>query len=236
MADHEEMHHKGGRGGKKGVRKAPANPMNLWMVNTDDCDDGWWPDLRPTSAIPERLVTFMVADSHEHSEDFCHFFIDDYRFERIWAQPENYLRVIKRYRGAIAPDFSTYIDMPRPMQMWNVYRSRAMAHYWQQQGIDVVPLIQFSDESSYGWIFDGLPRHSVLATSSVGVYRNPEYREAFSRGMEVACKLLEPRDLIWYGYVPDGVDVNGARIHHYDNDNDVRMRANRERRKRMGDG
>ncbi len=209
--------------------------MNMHLCNGWDCIDNMWPYLKPCYTIPEALTHFEVAESRGHPNSYVHFFIDDYRFERIWAQPENYLRVIKRYKGAIAPDFSTYIDMPRPMQMWNVYRSRAIAHYWQQQGVDVVPLIQFSDESSYGWIFDGLPRRSVLATSSVGVYRNKGYREAFVRGMEVACRLLEPRDLVWYGYVPDGVDVNGARIHHYDNDNDVRMRANRERKKRMGD-
>jgi len=201
--------------------------MNMHLCNGWDCVDNMWPYLKPCYTIPEALTHFEVAESRGYPNSYVHFFVDDYRFERIWAQPENYLRVIKRYKGAIAPDFSTYTDMPYPMQMWNVYRSRAIAHYWQQQGIDVVPLIQFSDESSYGWIFDGLPKRSVLATSSVGVYRNPKYRDSFARGMEVACKLLEPRDIIWYGHMVD-IDANGARIHHFKNDNDERMRKARK--------
>ena len=222
MADHEEMHHKGGRGGKKGVRKAPANPMNLWMVNTDDCDDGWWPDLRPTSAIPERLVTFMVADSHEHSGDFCHFFIDDYRFERLWCDPKGYLPILRRYAGVIAPDFSTYTDMPKPMQMWNVYRSRALAAYWQSQGIEVIPSVQFGQEDTWGWAFAGMPRHSVLCSSTVGIHRDMDATRLFVMGMEECVRRTEPTALVMYGHeIP--FDAGGITVLWYPNDNDQRM-------------
>lgn len=203
--------------------------MNMHICNGWDCEDNMWPHIEPVHEIPKGLATFEVASSYRHPDDYVHFFIDDYRFERIWAQPENYLHILRRYDGAIGPDFSTYTDMPRPMQMWNVYRSRALTSWWQRQGISVIPLIQFSDPSSYGWIFEGLPKHSVLATSSVGVYKNPEYRRGLAEGMELACRLLEPTDLVWYGHVVD-FDANGARIHPYKNDNDERMKAARERK------
>lgn len=203
--------------------------MNMHICNGWDCKNNMWPYIRPAYTIPKGLTHFEVASSWKHPDDFVHFCIDDYRFERVWAQPEMYVDILKRYSGAIAPDFSTYADMPYPMQMWNVYRSRALTQYWQKQGIEVIPLIQFSDESSFEWIFEGLPKHSVLATSSVGVYRNPKYREHFIKGMEVACRILRPHDLVWYGHVVN-VETYGARIHEYQNDNDVRMRASREKR------
>lgn len=202
--------------------------MNMHVCNGWDCVDNMWPYLKPCHTIPNGLTHFEVASSWSHPDDFVHFHIDDYRFERLWSHPESYVDILKRYSGAIAPDFSTYTDMPRPMQMWNVYRSRALAHFWQTQGIEVVPLIQLSGEDSFGWIFDGLPKHSVLATSSVGVYKAREHRELFAKGMELACKILEPKDLIWYGHVVD-IDTNGARIHAYENSNDIRFKANRER-------
>lgn len=202
--------------------------MNMHICSGEDCDRNMWPTLEPSYTIPNGLSTFEVASSWKHPDDFCHFFIDDYRFERIWERPENYLNVLGRYDGLIAPDFSTYTDMPVPMQMWNVYRSRALAHWWQQQGLDVIPNIMFSDEASYDWVFDGLPKYSVLATSSVGVYRNPEWRNAFKRGMEEACRRLEPAALVMYGTKVE-FDANDAEVHWYKNDNTNRVKENYRR-------
>ena len=203
--------------------------VNMQICNGYDCEDNVWPRIRPCYTIPEDMVHFEIANSYKSRDKFAHFFIDDYRFERLWERPENYIECLSRYAGLIAPDFSTYTDMPKPMQMWNVYRSRALTYYWQNQGLEVIPLIQFSDESSYEWIFEGLPKHSVLATSSVGVYRNKAYRREFAKGMEAACMALEPTDLVWYGFVVD-CDVRGARIHNFKNDNDERMKAARKRK------
>lgn len=207
--------------------------MNMHICSGEDCDRNVWPRLEPTFTIPNGLTTFEVASSWKHTDEFCHFFIDDYRFERLWDRPESYLDILSRYSGLIAPDFSTYIDMPLPMQIWNVYRSRALAYCWQQQGFDVIPNIQFSDENSYEWVFEGLPKHSVLATSSVGVYRNSIYRKEFKRGMEEACRRLEPIGLVMYGSKVD-FDANGADVYWYKNDNHERLKRWEERQKESG--
>ena len=218
----EQVSAKGGRGGKKGVRKAPANPMNLWMVNKGHCEDGWWPEIRPTQAIPEKLVTFMVADAHRHHDAFAHFFIDDYRFERLWSDPDGYLPVLRQYAGVIGPDYSTYRDMPKPMQMWNAYRTRALESYWQQQGIEVIPNIQFSQEDTWGWAVRGMPKHSVLAASVVGNHRDPIARDILVRGMENVVAKLEPTLLVMYGK-PIAFDSGDVPQIWYHNDNDRRM-------------
>lgn len=203
--------------------------MNMQICGGRDCEDNMWPVLEPTDTIPHGLTTFQVSTSYDHPEDFCHFYIDDYRFERIWQTPERYVNVLKRYDGVIAPDFSTYTDMPYPMQMWNVYRSRALAHYWQQCGIDVIPNVQFSDKRSYEWAFDGLPFGATLATSSVGVAKRKEWRDAFVEGMEECCRRCEPFQIIAYGK-PIEFDALGAMVVWYENDNDRRMRDARENR------
>ena len=199
--------------------------MNMHICTGWDCDDNMWPTIMPSHTIPNGLCTFEVASSKRHGDDFCHFYIDDYRFERVWERPEQYIDVLRRYDGVIAPDFSTYTDMPYPMQMWNVYRSRALTHYWQFMGIDVIPNIQFSDENSYTWAFDGLPLGSVLASSSVGVCRNPEWRRSFVRGIEEACRCLHPEALVMYG-AKVNFESYGAEVYWYKNDNHQRVMAN----------
>ena len=199
--------------------------MNMQICSGWDCADNMWPTIEPTHTIPDGLVTFMVADSWRHPEEFCHFYIDDYRFDRLWARPESYIEVLRRYKGVIGPDFSTYTDMPYPMQMWNKYRSMALTHYWQSEGIDVIPELQFSDQKSLEWAFDGMPKYSVLACSSVGVARNRESRRRFVEGMEQACRMLEPAGLIMYGSKVD-FDANDAEVYWFKNDNHERVVRN----------
>lgn len=198
--------------------------MNMHLCNGWDCHDNTWPTIEPTYTVPDGLTTFEVGSAWKHQDEFCHFYIDDYRFHRLWERPESYIEVLRRYGGVIAPDFSTYTDMPYPMQIWNVYRSRALAHYWQEEGIDVIPVIQFSDERSYEW-FDGLPMYSVLSCSTVGIARNKEYRKAFRRGIEEACKQLEPAALVMYGSKVD-FDPNDAEVYWFKNDNHERVARN----------
>lgn len=50
--------------------------------------------------------------------------------------------------GNNRPDYSLYRDMPLSMQIWNVFRSRALG-YMQSNRVKVVPNVRFSDERTY---------------------------------------------------------------------------------------
>lgn len=206
---------------------------NMHLVSGKDCDGNMWPTLRPVDVTPSRLTVFCAGTAGKNTDAFAHFYIDDYRFARVWNHAVTYVPVLKNYAGVIAPDFSLYTDMPYPMQMWNKYRSMALAHYWQKCGIEVIPSITFSDESSYEWVFDGLPKHSTLATSTVGVCRTKAWREAFRRGIEEACRRLEPTRLVINGSKVD-FDANGAEVCWYKNENSARVKANIAKRAEAG--
>lgn len=199
--------------------------MNMHLCNNEDCYMDMWPIIKPSYAEPNELVTFKVYNSHQNSDKYVHFFMDDYQFERIWNMPEKYLPIIKRYKGAISPNFSTYSDMPIPMQIWNVYRSRMIARYWQQNGIDVIPCIQYSNEKSLSWCFDGLPHNSTICLSTVGLMKRTENREGFKAAAEECCKAVSPRTIIIYGgNIP--FDCGGAKVIYCKNDNAERVRNN----------
>lgn len=130
---------------------------NLRLCDIDDCGPDGMPLLAPTDIRPARLIGFNYAKSWNEPKTGVgiHFFLDDYQFERIWNKPEEYTRLLASFDMACAPDWSLYLDMPRPMQQWNVYRSRAIGDWWQRQGLAVVPTLSWSDENSYEYCFNG---------------------------------------------------------------------------------
>lgn len=50
---------------------------------------------------------------------------------------------------SIPLDYSLYRDMPLSMQIWNVFRSRALGYYMQSNVVKVVPKVRFSYERTY---------------------------------------------------------------------------------------
>lgn len=197
---------------------------NLHICDAYDCDDDGWPLLAPVDAMPKGLTTFEVATADKHPEDFCHFFIDDYRFERVWNQPERYIDTLRRYEGVLSPDFSMYTDMPLPMQAWNSYRSKALSRYWQQVGMTVIPTLCWSDERSYDFAFRGIPQRSTVAVSTVGVVKSQEATRLFKQGLREAIKQLYPQRVILYGK-PIDMGPLGTDVVYYANDNQRRVKA-----------
>jgi len=64
-----------------------------------------------------------------------HFYIDDYRFENLWKRPNKVVN--SGCVAAIEPNFSIYQQTPAAMSIWQVYRKRWIARYWQSKGIKI---------------------------------------------------------------------------------------------------
>ncbi|WP_417041152.1 DUF4417 domain-containing protein [Ellagibacter isourolithinifaciens] len=88
---------------------------NLGICSRTDCGRDGFPRILKASAKPNKLQGFNYAKStpsdQKHGKG-CHFFIDDYQFERLWQRPERYLDVLRGYDCVLTPDFSLYMDMP----------------------------------------------------------------------------------------------------------------------------
>lgn len=99
---------------------------NLGICSRADCGRDGFPKLPKADAKPNELQGFNYAKSTPSDQKRgkgCHFFIDDYQFERLWNSPSAYLGVLRGHDCVLTPDFSLYMDMPDPMQEWNRYRS-----------------------------------------------------------------------------------------------------------------
>ena len=163
------------------------------------------PSLNPIQLVDTKeFIGFNYAKTCKIPlEKGVHFFVDDYQFTRVWNQPNNYLELLARFSVVCTPDFSTYTDFPRAIQIYNHYRKHWLGAYWQRNGITVIPTISWSDEKSFDWCFDGEPVGGAVAVSSVGTQLNAQSKELFLLGYSEMLKRLKPSQVVFYGRVPE---------------------------------
>ena len=175
--------------------------------------DGYYeiPYLRACHHIPTKLIAFNEAKSKKRYDCGVHFFIDDYRFERIWRH-RNSLDFLAKFDCVLTPQFSLYLDMPKAMQIWNIYRSRLIGQIMQDKGYQVIPSLDWALEDSFEFCFDGIEQGGVVATSTVGYMKSKRLQDVWRNGIKEAIKRLKPECVICYGYKIDsdfdfGVEV-----------------------------
>ena len=148
-------------------------------------------------------TSFSKAISSTDYDCWVHFYEDDVNFERIWNNPQKYLPILKRFKGVISPDFSLYRDMPLVMQQWNIYRSRAIAHYLQSNGVDVIPNIRYADSRTFNSSCIGIEKNVVIAVGSHGCIKCKEDKKHFVAGLDFVVNTLQPSAIVVYGSAPD---------------------------------
>lgn len=164
------------------------------------------PVIRPEKVLPRKCIRFSEAIREKNDfSQWVVFYEDDFLFERIWNNPLKYLGILKKFDGVITPDFSLYYDMPLAMQIWNIYRSRAIGTWLQNNGVHVIPNIRFGSRETYEIVCDGISKHSVIAVGTLGCVRRLNYRKEFEKGLIDIIKRLQPETIILYGSTPYNV-------------------------------
>lgn len=196
----------------------PGNwdPLNLRTVFPSDNELGI-PALRGTGQIPTNLVNYNAKNrlAQSQSGDCVHFFLDDYRFETMWTQPERSVSRVARVGMALTPDFSLYPEMPEIVQMWNVYRSRWCGAWMTDHGINVIPTVGWSDRRSWRHAFLGLPRGTTVAVSTVGIIRaGMTEQRSFLDGYDAMVDYVKPALVVIYGKPLPGIPDSVEHVYH----------------------
>ena len=175
--------------------------LNLEIANFDGVGEYGIPELLPEEFEPCEFIPFSDANTFKGDENATgiHFFIDDYRFNRVWNNPTEQVKVLSRFKCVLTPDFSLFINTPKAVQIFNHYRKHWCGAFWQLYGLKVIPTICWSDKASFEWCFDGEPKGGAVAVSSVGVMASKETKELFMAGYNEMKKRLEPAQIIHYG-------------------------------------
>ena len=182
--------------------------FHAFLVEKADYD-GYYelPVIRTSNQLPDKVITFSKAMSKTWDNFDCWvvFYEHDRDFERLWNKPRQYLDKLKKFKGIISPDFSLYRNMPLIMQMWNTYRSRAIAVWLQNNGVEVIPNVRFGDEGTFSFCFDGVEENKTVAVGTHGCIKRKEDKIFFKIGLARMVQRLSPKTIIVYGSVPDGI-------------------------------
>ena len=190
---------------------------NLPFVDLSRCEGKYqMPIIEPEEHIPESLIGFNYAMTSNDTSAGIHFYIDDYQFERIWAEPEKYIQILQDYDCVLTPDFSLYMDMPYSMKIWNVFRSRLIGQMCQSAGLIVIPTVSWAERETFDFCFDGLPENAVLSISTIGVKNSPEAFGIWKDGVSELIKRKKPKALLIYGGAVD-FDYNGVETYYFAN-------------------
>lgn len=144
-------------GGSAGVEPAgpPTSPGIVGDAPTTDSEggpaierapDAVWPtnndlgipllDLNmQAKALDQPWAIWGAAGRKARMEGTWLFYTEDYRYEALWADPSPILAT--RCVNAVEPNFSCYENMPPAVAIWQIYRKRWIARWWQSCGVRI---------------------------------------------------------------------------------------------------
>lgn len=181
----------------------------LFLRNQFSGSGRWCMPVIPKSTFSEeefldlRLIGFDRTKEGEarHYERMVHFFLYDYKFERVWKNPEQDLERLRPYRAIFSPDFSIYLEMAPVIQLYNVFRNRWCGAYYADKGLRVIPTVSWGDESTFDFCFEGIPKGSTVAVSTYMVTahgNHADQKEFFMKGYNEMLRRIEPERILCY--------------------------------------
>lgn len=163
-----------------------------------------FPELFPVSKPVhcDNWIDFETARrKRDTSCNGLHFFIDDYKFQCLWNSPKRYIDFLSRRKCVIMPDFSMYANFPAALQIYNKYRNHWLAAYYSVNGVRIIPCVLATTSDHFDWIFDGLPKNSVIAVSDIGVARGGD-RLLFRDTYDAMIRRLDPIQILYFTRSP----------------------------------
>jgi len=162
-------------------------PSDVWVNQPHG--DSVWLYMHGSNKHPEGMRSIRA------------FYVDDYRFERIWNDAVAFIFDMQKvgHVGLLEPDFSLWSDMPVAVQLYNVFRSRWCARYWQEAGFKIIPSLKWATEASYPFSTAGLPKRVPLASVQCRTTNNGKANTKFLAGLRHQLEAVEIDTLMVYG-------------------------------------
>lgn len=184
---------------------------NLQKINFLENNKWNIPTIKGIEKFDEKVeflgFNYCKTQAKKNQTDYgIHFFLDDYQFNRLWKSPDKYLQVLSKFKYVLSPDFSLYLDYPKAIQIYKHYQKHWLGAYWELHGLKVIPTICWSDKESYKWCFDGEPKNTIVAVSSIGTQKDLQSKELFLNGYNEMLKRLQPKQVLFWGNIPKELD------------------------------
>lgn len=174
---------------------APATEIQTWVgPETPEAETYFY--IYGCAAIEKVRSSNMIVA----------FYTYDEKFESVWNDPRKLTsRMINmQIQSVISPNYSIWHQCPFAFEIWQTYRSRWLARYWQEAGLKVIPdilLSNFTRKESFdlrmSGIPIGLPCISVQAQQK-GESRPDAYYASLRKNLLRVLDYLKPESLLLY--------------------------------------
>lgn len=174
---------------------------DLFLRNEfETCGEWELPLVKKQSLDLDSVELISYSDISDHDMNNLHkgvhFFVDDYRFESVYRNPERSLERLRKYRFVLTPDYSLYSEMNLWRQIESIGKSRWVGAYWQDKDLTVIPTISWAQSQSYRFCFGAVEKNSIVAVGMIGCKQN---RLAFMRGYNTMLEAIDPSAVIVFG-------------------------------------
>ncbi len=158
------------------------------------------PKLRPyQGAVPNIFLPYSAKIPKDSYKYGVHCHQDDWSFASSWKKPIMGLNRIIRYKVAIGPDYSLFVDGKKCENIEQLRRNRTISSFWQH----FVPTIQSASwgdaDSILTYAFDGLAEESWTSISHAAIGNNQEKR-LFEFAIKTLVEKKRPIGLLVFGF------------------------------------
>lgn len=145
-----------------------------------------------------KFITFADTKYKDIKNKDCGvvFFIDDWRFYKIFDNPERTLPKLSQYPVLCTPEYSLNADLPVWRQIEHVAKNRWVGAYWQSKGLKVIPSVNWGLSQTFDFCFDGVEKGSIVAVGMIGCKSD---KTSFMKGYNEMLIHIEPEVILCYG-------------------------------------
>lgn len=207
------------------IRKGMVDCFNAFMVDGAEMST---PNDIPIcystmQTPPKKIITYEEAKNSTDYDATVVFFKDDYKFDGsqkgIWSKPQECLNIVSKFAGVATPDFSTNLDFPYPLSIFNTYRMRSCGFWFIKNGLNVVNTVRWGNSDTWSYCFDGIPKNSMVIICTHGCINNNSDKSRYKLGLSELVKRISPPTILVYGSAPDDIfaiyKTSGIKIIQY---------------------
>lgn len=139
---------------------------NEFLYNGESVGVYDMPLIRKQEIDVEKIQLLCYADARngdeKNKDKTIHFFTYDWKFGKVYDNPDEELEKLGQYYALFSPDFSVFTNMPLALQIESVFKNRWCGAFWQSRGLRVIPTVSWGDERSFDFCFDGIEEGSAV--------------------------------------------------------------------------
>ena len=155
-------------------------------------------------SLPDYFVTFSeMGNGNSDTGVICTDY--DFELDKLWNNPEKYIKALANYKCFAEPDFSFWVGSPLSVQIANTLRSHVISFFAQEHSINVLPNMTWSDARSYEFCFDGHSKGGAVLVSTIGTLKDERSLMYFRNGFMEMLKRISPDAVVLYGDVNEKI-------------------------------